>query len=79
MISGGVEILRRADGTVVEPVLDLYFSGDDPNAENFKLYDRFTPHNIGLDGTQNLQAVWINTLYGPPFDNTNPWLIRITL
>ena len=79
MVSGGVEAFRGPDGTVVEPVLDLYFNGDDPNVRNFKMYDRFTPTSIGVDQTQKLQAVFIATFYGPPFDNRNPWVVRITL
>jgi hypothetical protein len=28
---------------------------------------------------QKLQPVRVNTMYGPPFDNTNPWLIEVAL
>lgn len=77
--SGGLQVFRRADGTVVEPSWDLYFSGDDPRARQIQVYDRFFPGGIGTDPAQKLQAVRVNTLLGPPFDDRNPWLIQVTL
>ena len=77
--SGGLSALRRADGTVVDPLWDLFFAGDDPCVRSFKLYDRFTPGGVGTDSAQNLQALRLNTLYGPPFDNRNPWLVQVTV
>lgn len=82
--SGGLEVFRKADGTVVEPIYDLYFSGDDQYAKQFQLYDRFLISAVGIPSAdqtdpQHLQAVRVDTLLGPPFDNRNPWLIIVTL
>ena len=76
---GGMVAMRRADGTVVEPQWHLYFSGDDPNALLFTLYDRFTTSAIGDGPEQVLQPVRVNTVFGPPFDNRHPWLIEVAL
>ena len=78
LTSGGGAALRLADGTTVEPQVELFFSGDDPNALRIQLYDRFTPTGVAIVD-QSLQAVRVTTLYGPPFDNQNPWLIQVTL
>lgn len=77
--AGGMEVFRHADGTVVEPRWDLYFDGDNSDVRSFQLYDRFTPSGVTSDSEQRLQAVMVNTLYGPNFDNTNPWLVLVTL
>lgn len=77
--AGGMEVFRRADGTTVEPRWDLYFNGDDRDARTIQLYDRFTPGGVTTDDAQRLQCVMVNTLYGPNFDNQNPWLILVTL
>ncbi len=77
--AGGMEVFRRADGSVVEPRWDMYFNGDSADARSIQLYDRFTHNDIGSEGNQSLQAVMINTLFGPNFDNQNPWLILVTL
>lgn len=79
LTGGGLEVYRRADGTVVEPQWDLLFDGDDANVQNFQLYDRFLPGGIGTDPAQKLQAVRLATFLGPNFDNTNPWIVLITL
>lgn len=77
--TAGAEAYRRADGTVVEPVYDLYFDGDDINAQLIELYDRFLVSAVALDSAQKLQATRVETRLGPNFDNTNPWLICVTL
>lgn len=82
--TGGLEVFRRADGTVVEPAYDLYFSGDDQYARQIQLYDRFLVKAVGMIGAdtvnpQELQAIRVDTLLGPPFDDRNPWLIIVTL
>jgi hypothetical protein len=79
VMSGGMTVFRRADGSVVEPQWHLYFAGDDPNARKMQLYDRFTTFAVGDSPEQVLQAVRINTMYGPPFDNKNPWAIEVAL
>lgn len=58
------------------PELSLYFDGDDPNAQQFKMLDRFTPPTTGGADIALMPTV-IETLYGPNFDNQNPWLIRV--
>lgn len=73
---GGIEVLRNADATVADPDFDLFFSGDDPYARQFKLYDRITTGGIG-DQSFTIQPASINTIVGPPFDNRNPWLIVV--
>ncbi len=65
--------------TVVEPKWNLLFSGDDPLARQFQLYDRFTSSGTAQGPEQSLQAVRIDTIYGPPFDDRFPWLIIVTL
>lgn len=75
----GLEVYRRSDGTVVEPVMELYFNGDDPRARKMKLYDRFLPTGVGIDVNQKLQAVRVLTQFGPNFDNRHPWLVVVTL
>jgi hypothetical protein len=74
----GVTAIRKPDGTVVEPILDVYLDGDDTNARLVKLWDRFTPTGIATEHAK-LQAVHVETMYGPPFDNINPWLIIVML
>lgn len=76
----GLEANRKANVTEVEPRYDLFFSGDSADARSISLYDLFTIGPIGatlLD--QQLQPIEISTGYGPNFDNTNPWIIRVTL
>lgn len=78
-IAGGVEAIRRQDGTMVEPQYELYFDGDDARARGFTILDRFTlPETVDAQ-LRPLQAVRISTLAGPPFDNTDPWLVTVTL
>ena len=47
-------------------------------AQEFRLWDRFTPAGVASEG-RNLQALAVEPLYGPPFDNVNPWLIVISI
>jgi hypothetical protein len=77
-LNAGVTAIRKPDGTVVEPQLDVYLDGDDDNARLVKLWDRFTPSGIGTEDAA-LQAVHVETMYGPNFDNVNPWLIIVML
>ena len=58
------------------PELSLYFDGDDSRVRSFKLTDRFTPLTTGGAGVE-LMPTTIETLYGPPFDNRNPWLVIV--
>lgn len=74
----GASAYRRIDETVVEPKVDLYFDGDSGRARQIRLWDRFTVPGIGADDTP-LQALHVETLYGPPFDNRRPWLIIVIL
>lgn len=76
--SGGLDVVRHADGTTVVPTWDFYFDGDNYDAEQFTVYDRFTPEGAGNDD-ESLQAIRINTFVGPNFDNKNPWLIVVTV
>lgn len=76
-LSGGMTAHRRADGTVVEPQWHCYFNADDPRVRTFKLYDRFTTPGVGNGPEQKLQAVSINTMFGPNFDNKNPWTVEV--
>lgn len=77
-VNSGQTAVRKPDGTVVDPDWDYYFDGDDPLARQIKLWDRFTPGGIGNEG-KKLQALVVETMYGPPFDNTNPWLVVVSL
>lgn len=76
--SGGLMAERDASITTVEPRWDLFFDPDQPNVRSIKLYDRFTPGGVGAEA-QSLQAVRVNTFYGPPFDNRYPWLVVVSL
>lgn len=76
--NAGATAIRKPDGTVVEPQIDLYFNGDDPYARQIQLWDRFTSPIIA-GGNKPLQALKVETMYGPPFDNQNPWLIVVLL
>ena len=76
---GGMVAMRRADGTVVEPQFHMYFNGDNPYVRTFTLYDRFTTYVVADTVEQVLQPVRINTMYGPPFDNRNPWMVEVAL
>jgi hypothetical protein len=58
------------------PELSLYFDGDDANVRSFKLTDRFTPPTTAGAGIAMMPTV-IETMYGPNFDNLNPWTIRV--
>ena len=56
--------------------LDMYFDGDDPDAQSFKMTDRFTPPTTAGTGIALMPTI-IETLYGPNFDNVNPWTVRV--
>lgn len=76
---GGIAAIRGPNGTVVVPYWDLFFDGDNEDAREFQLYDRFTPAGIGSSPAQQLQAIRINTMFGPPFDSKRPWLVVVTV
>lgn len=73
----GVHAVRNATDTTSKPDFDLYFSGDDANARQIKLYDRFTPDGVGAENMP-LQPFAIDTVNGPNFDSVHPWLIIVT-
>lgn len=77
MMQGGLEVTRKADETTADPDWDLFFSGDNPQAQSFTLYDRFTVPVVG--GGYTTQPSSINTINGPNFDNRNPWLIVVAV
>ena len=58
------------------PELSLYFDGDDANVRSFRANDRFTLVTPGSEGIAMMATV-IETFYGPPFDNTYPWTVRV--
>jgi hypothetical protein len=60
-----------------EPVYDVYFDGDSVVAQVFSMNDRFTV-NVPA-GPVGLKPRSIETLYGPNFDNVNPWIIAVHL
>lgn len=74
----GETAVRNREGTIIDPDFDLYFDGDDAQARQIRLWDRFTVGGVGSEGRQ-LQALAVTPMYGPPFDNRNPWLIVVTL
>lgn len=78
-LAGGVEARRTGQGTAVEPQYELYFSGDDVTSREMSLDDRFTLPDTVDAAARPLQPVRISTLDGPPFDNTHPWLVTLTL
>jgi hypothetical protein len=78
LMQTGLSGHRQAELTTAYPDFELYFAGDDLNAQSFSLYDRFTPHGVATSSSIRLQPNNINTVYGPPYDNTNPWLIIVS-
>ena len=81
-IPGGTQAWRAriqgdAESNTTESQYDLYFDGDNTNAQQFTMEDRFTVPGIppGLP----VKVDFINTVYGPPFDNVNPWLVVVSL
>ena len=79
MLQTGLEGTRQAEQSWSDPDFDLYFSGDDVDAQGFSLWDKFAFGGVGendVDVTDTItqQPSAINTVYGP-FDNRNPWLI----
>lgn len=76
MLQTGLEAKRVADLTTSDPDFDLIFAGDDPNALQFNLYDRFIAGGVADNPLYTLQPDSINTVFGP-FDNTHPWLIVV--
>lgn len=79
VVSKGLTAIRRPDGTTIEPQWHMYFSGDDPDARKIQMYDRFTTTAVGEGPEQKLQAIQINTLYGPNWDDRHPWLVEVAL
>ncbi len=77
-VAGGLEAIRRAANTAVDIEYDLYFNGSDTNVQQFTLLDRFTITPVGIEGRKP-QALFLDTSYGPPFDNQAPWLVKVTL
>ena len=78
MITGGYEAVRKPDGTSVDAEWDLFFDGSDSRVQGFALWDRFTVPSVGGE-SRSLQALFLSTNYGPPFDNQAPWLVQVTL
>lgn len=77
-VAGGLESVRRAPGTSIDIEYDLYFDGSDENVKQFTNLDRFTIEPIGIQG-RVIQALFVETAFGPPFDNQDPWLVRVAL
>lgn len=75
----GMKPHRHIDETIVEPIYNLFFDGDDARVLTFTLYDRFTPNGVFSSSQQRLQATFIETMFGPNFDNVNPWLVAVSL
>jgi len=76
--TGGVEARRDERGTMIEPQYDLYFTGDDPRVRGMAVADRFTVPAIDASN-RPLQAIRVATFAGPPFDNSNPWMVVVSL
>lgn len=83
MLQTGLEGTRQAEQTWSDPDFDLYFAGDNKDAQTFSLYDRFAFTNaIGEDAADLVNTITqqpsaVNTIFGP-FDNKNPWLIVVS-
>ena len=74
----GVDIERGKQDWVINPSFILYFDGDDSRVRSFTSNDRFTflgyqPYNL------KSQPDAITPIYGPNFDNQNPWLVEVTM
>lgn len=76
-VNTGQTAERKPQETVTDPDFSLYFDGDDPNVRSIRLWDRFTPGGVGSEA-RTIQATAVETLYGPPFDNLNPWLVVVS-
>jgi hypothetical protein len=79
MIQGGLDVIRKPDGTMVNPQYDLFFDGDDSRVQSFTLQDRFTLPSIVAGATLTTEPLYLSTKFGPPFDNQAPWLVQVTL
>jgi hypothetical protein len=77
-VAGGLESVRRPTTVNVDIEYDLYFNGSDPNVQQFTNTDRFTIAQIGILG-RKAQALFLETAFGPPFDNQAPWLVKVSL
>ncbi|MDE2099059.1 MAG: hypothetical protein KGL39_17530 [Patescibacteria group bacterium] len=66
--------IRQRDGTVIVSRQIVYVSGDDPNAANIGLHDRFTPIGQGAEGA--LKPLKIQPYYD---DRGRIWLVEVTL
>ncbi len=78
--AGVLDSRAGVSGTILEqtrrPEVSLFFDGDDANVRSFKLTDRFTPATTAAAGVAMMPTT-IQTMYGPPFDNVNPWLVHV--
>lgn len=79
MIQGGEEAIRMADMTSTSLHYMLFLAGDDPNARQVTPFDRFTLPEIVGGPTLTTQAQFVNTFFGPNWDNQAPWLIQVSL
>lgn len=66
---------RTTIGDDKEASYDLYFDGDLAVAQGFGMDDMFTITTPGGPVSQKPRD--IGTYFGPPFDNTNAWLIVV--
>lgn len=73
-IEGSNKAIRQRDGTVVVSKQTVYLSGDDPNAANMSLHDRFTPLGPGSEGA--LKPLEITPYYD---DKGRLWLLEVVL
>ncbi len=76
--TGGLESVRKPDGTSVDPEYDLFFAGDDANVRSFTMQDRFTLPVVA-GATLTSEPLFVSTLFGPNFDNRYPWLVTVML
>ncbi len=81
-IPGGTQAWRapiqgEALVNTTEAQYDLYFDGQNTVAQGFSMEDRFTVP--GYPAGLPVKPDYINTMFGPPFDNTNPWLVIVSL
>ncbi len=74
--TGGLESVRKPDGTSVDIEYDLYFAGDDPNVRSMTMQDRLTLPVVA-GSALTTQPLFISTIFGPNFDNRYPWLVEV--
>lgn len=76
----GAQQIQKADGTLYDSEMALYFDASDPIVQGFQLGDRFTAPGIAGGQTQEAERIEPNYSPGPRLgDPMKAWLIEVSL